>query len=282
MQPLGAQGERSIGDLGPLAFEWVFEHRAAAVASLTVTEPPSTTSPFGPQQLSVPYVASKKTRAVRGQRASGESPEETRERILWAFSERAKRSGIRAVVMGKLATRLRMSASTLYFHFGSKEDLVTAMVQRWSAELGAEESVIRDMSKTPLERFLLWADAWSRRPAEYAPVFWRDLRHDYGAEWDRLQKDLRRRKAAGAARLLPELRADLHPGVALAVLDVILIRISDPRFRTRLGVSRREAVRTALTIWASGALRTGAVPTLEPRRSKAAARASAKSPSSSA
>jgi AcrR family transcriptional regulator len=209
-------------------------------------------------------VASKKTRAQRVQRTSSESPEEVRERILAAFSERAKRSGIRSVVMGKLATRLRMSASTVYFHFSSKEELVNAMVQRWSAELRAEEAVIRDMSKPPLERFLLWAEALSRMPIEYSPAFWRDLRNDYGAAWDRLQKDLRVRKEEGAARLLPSLSSDLNPRVALTVLDMIVTRISDPRFRTQLGVSRREAVRTALTIWARGALKKGAVPGAPP------------------
>ena len=125
-----------------------------------------------------------------------------------------------------------MSASTLYLHFSSKEQLVNAMVQRWSAELRAEEAIIRDMRKPALERFLLWVEAWSRMPVEYSPAFWRDLRNDYGAAWDRLQKDLTRRKQEGAARLLPDLRTDLNPRVSLAVLELILTRVSDPRFRT--------------------------------------------------
>ena len=46
-------------------------------------------------------------------------PARVRERILAAFSAKAKRSGIRAVVMGELASELRMSAMTLYKHFAS-------------------------------------------------------------------------------------------------------------------------------------------------------------------
>ena len=190
-------------------------------------------------------------------RAAASNARETKARILAAFSERAKRSGIRSVVMGELATDLRMSASTLYDHFSSKEKLVMAMVDRWSTELAAAESVIRDRSKPPLTRFMLWADGWSKRLVEYSPAFLSDLTHDYPKAWRRLQEDLDRRKEAGAALLRPELRRDVDPEIALALLDMILTRVSNPRFWDRFGVSRQEVYRTALTIWADGALREG-------------------------
>jgi len=43
--------------------------------------------------------------------------------------------------------------------------------------------------------------------------------------------------------------------VALAVLNMILMRISDPRLSDELGTTRREAIDTAIRIWARGALR---------------------------
>ena len=61
-------------------------------------------------------------RTRRALRIAEESPR-VRERILVAFSSKAKRSGIRAVVMGELASDLRMSAMTLYKHFASKDEL---------------------------------------------------------------------------------------------------------------------------------------------------------------
>src|SRR5262245_10771283 len=87
----------------------------------------------------------------------------TRERILVAFSAKAKRAGIRAVVMGELATELRMSAMTLYKHFASKDDLVSVMVDAWALELAAIDAL--DLGHLPdcevaLERLLAWADAW--------------------------------------------------------------------------------------------------------------------------
>ena len=202
-------------------------------------------------------MASTKTRTKRGPRKSDDGAHKARERVLGAFSERAKRSGIRSVVMGELASELRISPSTLYSHFRSKEELVTSMVQLWSAELGTEEAVIRDASKTPLTRFLLWADAWSRRLVEYSPSFWSDLKHHYPAAWDDLQKDLARRKALGAALLRPLVREELNPEIALTVLDLIFTHVSDAKLWDRLGVSRQQGVQAALTIWAKGALRNG-------------------------
>src|SRR5262245_55293286 len=83
-----------------------------------------------------------------------------RDRILLAFSAKAKRSGIRAVVMGELVADLRMSAMTLYKHFASKDDLVAEMVDRWALELAAIDAL--DLGhineSTALERLQAWAD----------------------------------------------------------------------------------------------------------------------------
>jgi AcrR family transcriptional regulator len=214
-------------------------------------------------------MASTKTRPKPVRRKTGENAQEVRRRILEAFSERAKRSGVRSVVMGELASELRMSPTTLYHHFSSKAELVTAMVERWSAEIASEDGVIRDASKAPLARFLLWVEAWSRRLVEYSPAFFADLKHDYPAAWDSLQKDLARRKALGAGLLRPQLRTDLDPEVALSMLDLIVTQVSDARTWNRLGVSRQEAVRTALAIWAGGALQNGDKPkTRSPERKR--------------
>ncbi|HYD48098.1 MAG TPA: hypothetical protein VEB21_07120 [Terriglobales bacterium] len=55
--------------------------------------------------------------------------------------------------------------------------------------------------------------------------------------------------------LTPFLREDLEPAAALALLDRMVLTASDPRFSSRAGVSRREAVRTAVMVWGVGALR---------------------------
>lgn len=187
-------------------------------------------------------------------RRAAKKPEQVRETILAAFSQRAKRAGIRSVVMGELASELRMSASTLYGHFASKEDLVAAMVDAWSEDLASHDVMIEDEHQPVLERFMIWCDAWSLRIIQYSPAFWGDLARDYPALYRHMQRELDRRKAKGEALLLPYLRPELPPRAAFALLDLIYTESHDPRRCDEIGVSRRDAIRAALSIWATGAL----------------------------
>lgn len=185
-------------------------------------------------------------------------PERVRERILLAFSTKAKRSGIRAVVMGELATELRMSAMTLYKHFASKDELVSAMVDAWALELAAIDALDLgriDDRASALERLLAWADAWTANLANVSPAFFKDLHRDHPECWARFQSQIDERKWAAAPLLGPFLRRDLEPNVALQMLDHLVTWAADPRYAERLGVARSEAVRTAVSIWGGGALR---------------------------
>ena len=188
-------------------------------------------------------------------RKSSVSPlEPVAERILVAFSERAKRGGIRAVVMGELASELGMSMSTLYGHFASKEHLVAAMVDRWCVELATHEALVEDETMPIGERFRIWGDAWSLRIIQYSPAFFADLARDYPAQSVKLQRDLARRKAKGESLLSPHLKPGLIPAAAFALLDLIYTHAHDPRLGDEVGVARRDVVRTALAIWGDGAL----------------------------
>jgi AcrR family transcriptional regulator len=198
---------------------------------------------------------SQKGRRVAASAAGEES--EVRERILAAFSSKAKRSGIRAVVMGELASDLRMSAMTLYKHFPSKDELVSAMVDAWALELaaiGALDLGRLDDSDSAIDRLLAWADAWTTCLANVSPAFFKDLSRDHPKCWKRFMSQINDRKWAAGPLLEPLLRPDLTPSVALLMLDHLVTWAADPRYAERLGVSRREAVRTAVSIWGGGAL----------------------------
>jgi AcrR family transcriptional regulator len=190
-------------------------------------------------------------------RAAEPTDARVRERILLAFSNKAKRSGIRAVVMGELVSELRMSATTLYQHFASKNELVTAMVEGWALELAAISSLdlghVSDQEQAH-ERLLAWADAWTANLAHVSPAFFQDLHRDHPDSWQRFNSLIEQRKLAAAPVLQPLLRPELNPNVALRMLDFMVTEAADPRFAERLGVSRREAVHTAVSIWCAGAL----------------------------
>ena len=181
---------------------------------------------------------------------------EARERILQAFSARATRSGIRSVVMSELASELRMSPNTLYQHFRSKQELVIALVERWAQDAGASDAAVVELasSRSAVERMTRWAEAWAQSVARHSPAFWEDLRRDHPEAFAIFRRELERWKELGAAQLRPRLLPGLHPEVALALLDLILTRVSDPRFSEQLGTTRRESIRTAIGIWARGAL----------------------------
>jgi AcrR family transcriptional regulator len=201
-----------------------------------------------------PTAPKRKARRARG--AEAESAR-VRERILLAFSSKAKRAGIRAVVMGELATDLRMSAMTLYKHFASKDELVEAMVDAWALELAAIRALDLEHADDPealIERLLAWADAWTASLAHVSPAFFKDLYRDHRECWTRFQRQIDARKWAAGPVLTPFLRPDLNANVALLMLDHLVTWAADPRSAERLGVSRREAVRTAVSLWGDGAL----------------------------
>ena len=179
-----------------------------------------------------------------------------RARILEAFADRAKHSGIRSVVMGELATELGMSVTTLYQHFPSKDDLVIATLERWIADVAQREAAALPEGKrlSSTERLLRWAHCWAEAVSQYSVAFWEDLRRRHPDAWVRFETEIERRKKEGAAHLRPRIRADVNPHVALAVLDLILTRMPSPRLCDRIGVSRREAIETAIAVWARGAL----------------------------
>ncbi len=187
-----------------------------------------------------------------------QDPDQVRERIVATFSDRAKRSGIRGIVMAELLQELRMSASTLYHLFPSKNDLVMASVERWASEIAADAFVGRPSTdeKVVYEGLIAWADGWSESRARFSPAFISDLERDYPAAWEIFQRRLATSKRQGAALLMPALRADLRADIALAMLDLIITRITEPELPDRLRVSRHDLIRTAIAIWAGGALRT--------------------------
>jgi AcrR family transcriptional regulator len=189
-------------------------------------------------------------------RRSRVDPELVRAQILEAFSVKAKRLGIRALMMTELATELRISASTLYKLYPSKEALSMACVERWANELGAAEAAKRNpkSARDGFEQYMHWVDAWADANATLSPVFMRDLRTEYPSVWQRYRDIIRERKTRGAALLRPLLKPDVDERVAFALLNSVFAMVHDPEFAERLHVSRREALRSAVSIWAGGAL----------------------------
>lgn len=95
--------------------------------------------------------------------------EETRERILDRAFRLASRDGLEGLSIGGLAAELGLSKSGLFAHFGSKEELQVAVLQR-SAE-HFEQTVLKPAFRAPrglprLEKlFDLWL-SWAEDPGK--------------------------------------------------------------------------------------------------------------------
>jgi AcrR family transcriptional regulator len=182
--------------------------------------------------------------------------DQLKQQILEAFSAKAKREGIRNVMMAELASELRMSPSTLYKLYPSKEALTLACVDRWADELGAVEAAKPHpgAQRDGFEGFMHWVDAWAEINGHISPAFARDLRSDYPTAWKRFQSVIHERQERGAELLRPVLKPDIDERVAFAILKMLLDEVLRPEFADRLRISRHDAIRSAMTIWAAGAV----------------------------
>src|SRR5258705_99401 len=140
--------------------------------------------------------------------------------------------------MGELATELRMSAMTLYKHFSSKDELVAAMVDGWALELAALDALEWEKgqsSSSAFEVLLSWADTWTASLARVSPTLFADLQRDHPVAWKRFETQIAGRKQIAAKHLAPFLRDDVHPGVAILMLDSLVMQAADPGFVESVG-----------------------------------------------
>lgn len=177
-----------------------------------------------------------------------------RARILRAFAERARRTGIRGVVLAELAADLGMSKKTLYQHFESKDALVRALVEQAVARLrsGMEAVARDDLAGADLVRG--WVERWTEGLGRFSPEFWRELERDYPdafAVFAAVRADAGVRAHARVGR---DLRPGMHPDVARELFHLTVAHFTDPAVCERLGLARQDAVLAALEIWIGGAL----------------------------
>ena len=94
---------------------------------------------------------------ARRERADGR---QTREEILEYSVQLASREGLEALTIGRLAEALGMSKSGLFAHFGSKEGLQLAVLERASGMFGERVRKIGREFAAGLERLAGLLEAW--------------------------------------------------------------------------------------------------------------------------
>ncbi|QTE30609.1 TetR/AcrR family transcriptional regulator [Pengzhenrongella sicca] len=158
----------------------------------------------------------------------------TRDAILATAVDRAYRVGLGGLTIGDLAVSLEMSKSGLYAHFGSKESLQLAVLDR--ARLEFTESVIRPALAAPRgeARVRELFERWLRCGLERAPggcLFVKasmELDEQVGPVRDQLARDHRDLYATiarvfGTGIAAGQFRADADPDQFAVELDGVML-----------------------------------------------------------
>jgi AcrR family transcriptional regulator len=159
--------------------------------------------------------------------------------------------------MAELARDLGISTRTLYQRFPSKGDLVMAMMERWADALAREQERRLRRRMTPLASMTEAAVGWIEARERFSPVFWRELAREYPDAARVFRSRVRANMERARERLIPLMRPDLDSALALELLLEMVQLATDTDRCERVGLTRREAARAALDLWARGALASG-------------------------
>ena len=195
---------------------------------------------------------------------SAASPDsDARLEILRAFSERARRLGIRSIVMSELCSDLGVSKKTLYRYFSSKEEMVEAVMERWEQRLKSpDDPIAHPPDGNPVNALKAWIERWSSTDARYSDVFWHDLERDYPTLYDRYRSAIRERSAEVRRLLHPMLRPGISDEFALQSYRALVDGARKPAFADAVGMTRKQAMLTALDVLLRGILKPEIVKTM--------------------
>ena len=178
------------------------------------------------------------------------APDPVRERIVEAFAERARTLGPRAVVMAELSRDLGISTRTLYRQFRSKDELLIEVMTRFAEEMAAAQESRFERRLSSVERLREVAITWVETQIRFSAAFWREVQEQHPeamAVWNGRFQGI---WMLARDRLLPDLREDLPPGLAISILMSSVRHAADPARCDYLGLSRQEAVVYAVDLWA--------------------------------
>jgi AcrR family transcriptional regulator len=201
--------------------------------------------------------------AARARRSGGER---TRSAILDEAARLATVEGLEGLSIGHLADRMGMSKSGLFAHFGSKEELQLATVERASALFDEQVVAAASNATTGIERLGRLVDAYLRwvevdtfpggcffasvlAEMDMRPGAVRDrLVHVLGDWLGALERVVRDAQAEGAidpSEDATQLTFEIEAALFLANAQFVIMRTSEPLDRARRAIERRLAAAAA-------------------------------------
>lgn len=193
--------------------------------------------------------------------APGRKRDELEHRIIREFSSRARRNGLRAVVMAELARDLQISTKTLYRLFPTKAHLVLRMMVLWAARFDRDLDAVGQADGTAEDETLPFATqlvatsrVWQLSRRRFGNTFWDELERDYPDAYALFTAAQSRLRERLLDRLGPHMADGVDAPFAIELFDATLARALTPKVLVRNGLDARAAIGQAVRIWASGAV----------------------------
>ena len=186
--------------------------------------------------------------------AAKASQHQLEERILIAFEEQAAIAGPRQVSMAGLSGQLGISTRTLYRHFPGKSELVTALMHRWASEWFDFQKSGLEQGLSPRLRIERTALDWLRHTSRFSSCFWQELERDFPQAYAVYRDEYQGYLLRSRNNLLGSIRKGLRPELALNNLMLLIQACRDQRRCDQLNITREDALRDSIALWAQGAL----------------------------
>ena len=175
--------------------------------------------------------------------------------ILSVFEEMSRTHGPRSVVMGELAKTLGMSTKTLYKNFPKKKHLVSALMEKWSAELLDKQNNRINQGMTPKDRITDASVDWLNQTSQFSEIFWAQLERDFPDAFKVYEEGRRVFFDRSRKNLTNSIREELNADLALSNLLAVIANSTNQKLCTQLNITRKDAVVDAVDLWAKGALK---------------------------
>jgi hypothetical protein len=127
--------------------------------------------------------------------------------------------------------------------------MVAALVDLWLRSLEEKEAPTAKTVDDPVQTMRDWV-TWTREnQVQYSPAFWSDLKRDYNDIYRVYQSTVTERMRALGRLMQPLLRADVSPGLAWELYNVMMAPVADPDFQQRVGLDRKQSAEAILEMW---------------------------------
>jgi len=176
-------------------------------------------------------------------------------RILKAFETQAFANGPKSVVMTQLATELGMSTKTLYRYFPNKTEMVVAIVEDWRDSMEEHRNTRIKKNQNAAERITEAILEWFNLNNRICDAFWPQVERDYPDAYVIFEQNRLAFLQTSRENLLPEIRKDLQPDIALLSLLTIINNMPNAEVCNEFNITRKDALIQTVDVWTKGALK---------------------------